>query len=95
MYKYLEIISKYIFSSIANLKCTPSDRQMYPRSGTPGLADKVLTLSELACDIFVPRFQPTNSSFLLPYQHHSSSADCDKKLFNGEIPKRPDAKSVN
>jgi len=25
-----QILWKYIFSSIANLKCTPSDRQMYP-----------------------------------------------------------------
>jgi len=31
--EYLEI--NIFFSSIANLKCTPSDRQMYPRLGTP------------------------------------------------------------
>ena len=38
------IICKYIFSSMANPKCTLSDRQMYPwaymypRLGTPALA---------------------------------------------------------
>jgi len=38
-----QIICEYILSSIANLKCTPSDRQMYPwgymypRLGTPDL----------------------------------------------------------
>jgi len=26
-----------LFSSIANFKCTPSDREMYPRLGTPAL----------------------------------------------------------
>jgi len=36
-------VCKYISSSIANFKCTPSDRQMYlwmymyPGLGTPGL----------------------------------------------------------
>jgi len=46
-YKYLETkIYKYIFSSTANLKCTPSDRQMYPyvymhpKLGTPELQEK-------------------------------------------------------
>jgi len=33
-----------------------------------------LTLSELAYDIFIPRFWPKTSSFWLPYQCHSSSA---------------------
>ena len=42
-----------------------------------------LTLWEPAYDIFVPRFQPKNSSFRLPYQRHSSSADCTRELFNG------------
>jgi len=44
MYKYLEINNiNMLFSSIANLKCAPSDREMYPygymypRSGTPDL----------------------------------------------------------
>jgi len=31
MYKYLKmILCEFIFPSIANLKRTPSDRQMYP-----------------------------------------------------------------
>ena len=34
-------------------------------------------------DIFVPRFQPENSSFQLPYQRHSYSADCAIELFKG------------
>ena len=40
-----QILCKYIFSYIANLKCTPSDRQMYPwgymypRLGTPALEE--------------------------------------------------------
>jgi len=29
------------------------------------------------------RFWPKNSSFRLPYQHHSSSADCARELLNG------------
>jgi len=43
----------------------------------------VLTLWELAYDIFVPRFQPKNRSFRLLYQRPSSSADCARELFNG------------
>jgi len=42
-----------------------------------------LTLWELVYDIFVLRFQPKNSSFRLPYQRHSSSADCARELFKG------------
>jgi len=38
---------------------------------------------EPAYYIFVPRFQTKNSSFRLPYQHHNSSADCARELFNG------------
>jgi len=34
-------------------------------------------------DIFVPRFQPKNSTFRLPYQRHKSSVDCARELFNG------------
>ena len=41
------------------------------------------TLWEPACDIFVPRFRPKNSSFRMPYQRHSSSADCARELFKG------------
>jgi len=43
MHKYLEINNIQIYFSIANLKCTPSDKEMYPwgymypRLGTPGL----------------------------------------------------------
>jgi len=34
-------------------------------------------------DIFVPRFWPKTSSFQLPYQRPSSSADCVGELFKG------------
>jgi len=37
MCKYLEINANIFFSSIANLKCIPSDGQMYPRLGTSAL----------------------------------------------------------
>jgi len=40
-----------------------------------------LTLWEPAYDVFVPRFWPKTSSFRLPYQRHSSSADCSRELF--------------
>jgi len=43
----------------------------------------LLTLWELAYDIFVPRFRPKTSSFRLPYQRHSSSANCARELFKG------------
>jgi len=42
-----------------------------------------LTLWEPVYDIFVPRYQPKNSSFRLPYQRHSSSADFARKLLIG------------
>jgi len=42
-----------------------------------------LTLWELTYDIYVPRFRPKISSFQLPYQRPSSSADCARELFNG------------
>ena len=42
-----------------------------------------LTLWEPAYNIFVPRFWPKNSSFRLPHQRHSSSADCARELFKG------------
>jgi len=42
--------------------------------------DWVLTLWELAYNIFLPRFL---ASFRLPYQHHSSSTDCARELFKG------------
>jgi len=34
-----------------------------------------------ALDIFVPGNRPKTSSFRLPYQRHSSYADCARKLF--------------
>jgi len=40
-----------------------------------------LTLWESGYDIFIPRLQPKTSSFWLPYQRHSSSADCARELF--------------
>jgi len=33
--------------------------------------------------MFVPRFRPQNGSFRLPYQCHSSSADCGRELLKG------------
>jgi len=42
-----------------------------------------LTLWELAYKYIVPRFRPKTSSFKLPYQRHSSSADCARELFKG------------
>ena len=42
-----------------------------------------LTLWEPAYDVFVPRFRPKTSSCQLPYQCHSSSADCARELFKG------------
>jgi len=42
-----------------------------------------LTLWEPVNDIFVLRFRPKNSSFRLPYQRPSSSADCVRELFKG------------
>jgi len=39
--RFVSTIVKHpvFLSSIANLKCTPSDRQMHPRLGTTGLYD--------------------------------------------------------
>jgi len=37
------------FSHIANLKCTPSDRQMYPRLGTSDLATSMLRKVFIFC----------------------------------------------
>jgi len=42
-----------------------------------------LTLWEPVYDIFVLRFRPKKPSFRLPYQRHSSSADCARELFKG------------
>jgi len=38
---------------------------------------------EPAYDAIVPRFQPKTSSFRLPYQRRSSSADSVRELFKG------------
>ena len=43
----------------------------------------ILTLWEPAYEYIIPRFRPKTSSFQLPYQHHSSSTDCARKLFKG------------
>jgi len=40
----------------------------------------LLTLRELAHDMFVLRFRPEDSCFLLPHQRHSSSANCSREL---------------
>ena len=45
------------------------------------VASWLLTLWEPAYDVFIPRFQPKTSSFRLPYQRCSSSADCARELF--------------
>ena len=42
-----------------------------------------ITLGVPAYDMFIPRFQPKNSSFRLPYQRNSSSADYARELFIG------------
>ena len=39
------------------------------------------TLREPVYKYTVPRFQPKTSSFRLPNQRHSSSADCARELF--------------
>jgi len=62
MYKYLEINNNanIFFSSISNLKCTPSDRKMPPRLRTPDLTLAlycailwltIFVLFEYPCDI--------------------------------------------
>jgi len=43
----------------------------------------LFTLWEPVYDIFVHQFQPKNSSFRLPYQRLSSSANCAGELFKG------------
>ena len=45
--------------------------------------DWYLTIWEPAYDIFVLHFGLKNSSFRLPYQRPSSSADCARELLNG------------
>jgi len=37
----------------------------------------------MAYEYIIPGFQPKTSSFRLPHQHHSSSADCARELFKG------------
>jgi len=41
----------------------------------------ILTPWELGYDIFIPGNRPKTSSCQLPYQRHSSSADCTRELF--------------
>jgi len=41
------------------------------------------TLWEPAYEYIVLRFRPKTSSCQLPYQRHSSSADCSRELFKG------------
>ena len=52
-------------------------------TGSTALSSTFLTLWEPAYDIFVLRFWPKNSSFWLPYQRPSSSANCARELFKG------------
>ena len=57
---------------------------MWLRFCNPGYNDfYFLTLWEPAYDIFVLQFRPKNSSFHLPCQHPSSSADWARELFKG------------
>jgi len=49
-YVYLETHT-YIFPFIANFKCTPSDRQMYPRLGTPDLCQCDEPMHDSFCEI--------------------------------------------
>jgi len=46
-----------------------------------GCVSIFLTPWELGYDILIPRNQPKTSSCQLPYQRHSSSADCARELF--------------
>jgi len=46
-------------------------------------AAKSINTWEPAYDTFLLRFRPKNSSFRLPYQRPSSSADCAREPFNG------------
>jgi len=49
---------------------------------------QLLTLWEPGYNIFVLQFRPKSSSFQLPYQRTSSSADCPRELFkssNGSV----------
>jgi len=45
--------------------------------------NNTMSLWEPVYDLFVPRFRPKNSGFRLPYQRHSSSANCARELFKG------------
>jgi len=51
--------------------------------GVCNIARSPLTLWEPAYDIFVLRVQPKKQQLRLPYQRHSSSADCARELFKG------------
>jgi len=42
-----------------------------------------LTLQRPVYKCIVPRFRPKTSCSRLPYQCHSSSADCARELFKG------------
>jgi len=48
-----------------------------------GIENIQLTFWELVYEYIVPGFRPKTSSFRLPYQRHSSSADCTRELFKG------------
>jgi len=49
---------------------------------TAKLKKKLMSFNSLASGWFW-RFSQKNSSFGVPYQHPSSSADCARELFNG------------
>jgi len=55
----------------------------FPTAISLGTRCFTITLWEPAYDIFIPKFRPKSSSFRLPYQCHSSSADYARELFKG------------
>ena len=81
---------KLTFCNVLKTDCNPDPgiavmhgKMMTSRSLALHLICINLTLSEPAYDIFVLWFRPKNSSFRLPYQHPSSSANCARELFKG------------
>ena len=71
MHKYVEIKHIQIYISLVNLKCTPSDRQMYPRLGIFGLRG-----------FGIPRGQQQVQIFLLAPHHGRTKQGrkCSHKL---------------
>jgi len=65
-------------------KFHPWTHEIPPWGGIPPrLGTTELTLCELGYDVFILWNRPKTSSCQLPYQRHSSSADCARELFKG------------